>query len=75
MPRVRDSASDPHDFCRRCMPTAAEAEARFGAVGDGPDGRGNCFNYDEEHPPFAEEEYKCEGCGKRLTARDDYRQA
>jgi hypothetical protein len=76
MPRITDSASDPHDFCQRCLPDEAEAEERFGlaACGEGPDGRGNCYDYCESiHPPYEEYpgEFTCDECGKELTARDN----
>ena len=77
MPRIYDSASNPVDFCKRCFPKTEEAAlARFGNVGDGPDGRGNCFGYDDEHPPYAEQNpaYRCHTCRAKLTEKDDYTQ-
>lgn len=71
MPRIYTSASDPVDFCKDCFPDEAEAEARFGDVGDGPDGRGNCFGWECAHPPYAGEDYTCEDCGCELKGRDD----
>jgi len=75
MPRIYDSASDPIDFCKRCFPKSeAAAEKQYGDVsktGDGPDGRGNCFGYNEDHPPYEECDYDCEKCGKRLTENDN----
>jgi hypothetical protein len=71
MPRLYTSASDPVDFCRRHFPTEAEAIRRFGNVGDGPDGRGNCFGYDDEHPDYEGEDYHCHTCKRRLLARDN----
>lgn len=50
MPRIYTSASDPIDFCQACFPTEEEALRMYGNVGDGPDDRGNCFSYNEEHP-------------------------
>lgn len=70
MPRICDSADNPHDFCRTCMPTEDEAEEEFGDVGDGPDGRGNCFAYKPEHPPY-EGDYVCEHCEEELTEVDE----
>jgi hypothetical protein len=67
MPRIYTSCSDPLDFCQRCFPSEARAERAYGDVGDGPDGRGNCFGYDAEHPSYDGEDYTCERCGKRLT--------
>ena len=71
MPRIYTSASDPLDFCVDCFPDLAEADEEYGDVGDGPDGRGNCFGHNEDHPPYEDENYKCERCKKRLTAEDN----
>jgi len=74
MPRIYDSASDPQDYCVRCFPSTEEkAFAIHGHSGDGPDGRGNCFGYDCEHPPYDEDRYHCANvkCQRRLTGRDD----
>lgn len=70
--RIYSSANDPLDFCRKCALTEAEAEECFGNVGDGPDGRGNCFGYDCDHPPYEDDPdvYRCHDCGKVLTDRD-----
>ncbi len=73
MPRIYTSASDPVNFCLECFPSEEEALEIYGNVGDGPDGRGNCFGYDEEHPPYEHEEYTCADCKKELTGYDDYR--
>lgn len=71
MPRIYTSDNSPLDFCKRCFPkTEAIAFAEFGNVGDGPDGRGNCFGYDTEHPPYGDIGYDCHKCGKALTERD-----
>jgi hypothetical protein len=43
----------------------------FNDLGDGPDDRGNCFSYDEEHPPYEETDYTCADCGEILTADDN----
>ncbi len=68
MPRIYDSASNPLDFCRRCFPkTEAAARREYGDVnktGEGPDGRGNCFGYDDFHGEYTDEEATCEKCGK-----------
>lgn len=55
--RIYTSCSDPIDFCKNCFPDADEGEERYGDVGDGPDGRGNCYDYDcydydSDHPPY-----------------------
>lgn len=71
MARVYDSQSNPIDFCWRCMPTETEAQEEYGDLGDGPDGRGNCFGYAAEHPDYDGEDYDCHDCGKRLTAEDN----
>lgn len=47
---------------------------RYGDVGDGPDGRGNCFAYDADHPDYAETDYTCHKCDKILTERDNERE-
>lgn len=69
MPRLYSSASDPIDFCTRCFPSEATAVKRYGNVGDGPDGRGNCFSYDDEHPAYDGEQYRCANpkCRRLLT--------
>ncbi len=73
MPRIYTSANDPLDFCRKCFPTLDSAVFEFGNVGDGPDGRGNCFAYDAEHPDYSEwSEYRCFECYKLLRAKDNY---
>jgi hypothetical protein len=71
MPRVYDSANDPHDFCKKCFPSEASAQAQFGDVGDGPDGRGNCYGYDAEHPDYDGTDYRCEKCDVALTMLDN----
>jgi len=72
MPRIYDSCSDPIDLCIRCFPkTEEEAFAKYGNRGDGPDNRGNCFGYDCDHPPYDQENYRCDRCDKKLTGRDD----
>lgn len=71
MPRIYTSASDPLDFCRRHFPVEATAEHQWGHVGDGPDGRGNCFGYDAEHPDYSGEDYRCRTCGRLLTEADN----
>jgi hypothetical protein len=73
MPRIYSSCSDPIDFCRDCFPDEDEAERLYGleAAGEGPDGRGDCFGYDAEHPDYAGEDYHCETCRERLTEADN----
>ena len=73
MPRIYTSASDPVDFCNDCFPDQYAALEEYGleAEGEGPDGRGDCFAYDAEHPAYADECYSCEVCGAELWGRDD----
>lgn len=72
MPRIYTSESYPVDYCRKCFPrTEATAFAIHGHDGDGPDGRGNCFAYNCEHPDYEGDIlYYCSQCGKNLGARD-----
>ena len=69
--RIYTSESNPIDFCRDCFPSQEEAIELYGNMGDGSDGRGNCFSYDEEHPPYEETDYKCETCKCLLTEADN----
>ena len=76
MPRIYDSFGDPIDYCRSGFPTLQEARALHDNPEDlpeeelGPDGRGNCFAYNAEHPPYQGEGYKCFDCGVTLTDDD-----
>ena len=70
MPRVRNGFSDPIDFCKKHMPSEAAAKRRYGA-GEGPDNRGNCFVYDDDHPPYEDETYRCQTCNKLLGEKDN----
>lgn len=73
MPRIYASNNDPIDFCRKCFPVdEAVAVAAYGNKGDGPDGRGNCFEHDADHPDYNGEDYHCVRCQKRLTTKDNY---
>lgn len=71
MPRVFTSSNDPLDFCRYCFPTERQALSKYGNVGDGPDGRGNCFAYDAEHPDYEGEGYVCYRCRHELDRTDN----
>ncbi len=75
MPRVYTRQSDPIDFCKSCMPDEEEAieefDTKLACHGDGPDGRGNCFGWMAEHPPYEGEDYHCEECRKLLTEEDN----
>lgn len=72
MPRIYTSASDPIDYCLKCFPSERVAIHNFGNVGNGPDGRGNCFCYDADHPDYSCEGYTCEKCKRVLTEVDDF---
>lgn len=74
MPRIYTGANDPLDFCARHFPkTEAVARERYGE-GEGPDGRGNCFEYDAGHPSYDHDNYKCVVCKCLLTnANDEYK--
>jgi hypothetical protein len=71
MPRIYTSASDPIDFCKRCFPDEQTADKRYANVGDGPDMRGNCYGYDEDHPDYSDTKYRCEICKRLLTDNDN----
>lgn len=69
--RVYTSASDPLDFCKKHAPKTEEAAfKKYGNHGDGPDGRGNCFGFDCDHPSYEEMGYRCHTCNKLLTDDD-----
>jgi hypothetical protein len=72
MPRIYDSASNPWDLCQECWDIAGYNDEEvafqdFGNRGDGPDGRGNCFGWDDDHPSYDGDKYYCCICGVRLT--------
>jgi hypothetical protein len=72
MPRIYTSQSDPVDFCSRHFPTEQKAIEKYGRLGDGPDGRGNCFAYDAEHPDYTDDDlYRCRTCRKVLGDGDE----
>lgn len=74
MPRIYTSTSDPLDFCQRCFPKTEElAQKKYGNLGDGPDDRGNCFSYDDDHPAYDDTDYRCTTCNKRLHEKDDFK--
>lgn len=80
--RIRDTESNAIDLCRSCIPTEAEARKEYGQGSDGPDGRGNCYEYDADSPWFfdgindegdehiANDGYDCAVCNDRLTQND-----
>ncbi len=70
MPRIYNGANDPLDFCQRHFPkTESIARERYGD-GEGPDGRGNCFEYDASHPDYGYG-YRCGVCGCDLDETID----
>ena len=72
MSRICDSTSAPRDYCLKCLPDEDDAFEEMGNLGDGPDGRGNCFEYEPEHPPYEDDEhYHCYKCHARLAERDN----
>ena len=72
MPRIYASNNDPIDLCKRCFPIDEEAaKTEFGNKGDGPDGRGNCFEYEAHHPDYGGLGYACYECGRRLADKDN----
>lgn len=71
MPRIRTSQSDPLDFCKQCFPNEADAMELYYNLGDGPDERGNCFGYEDDHPAYECENYTCEKCGRLLKEEDN----
>lgn len=73
MPRIYSSANDPQDFCMRCFPkTEAKGREKYAGTGTGPDGRGDCFDYDADHPPYENEDYCCAKCGRKLSEKDNW---
>lgn len=72
MPRIYDSADSPLDFCMECFPSEREAEKKYGNVGEGPDGRGNCFEYDAAHPEYDGANYQCVDCESDLSRSDNH---
>lgn len=73
MPRIYDGSSNPLDFCRKHFPKDEATARRLYGAGEGPDNRGNCFSYDDDHPDYDGEDYTCDhpGCRKRLTSADN----
>ena len=71
MPRLFTSQNNPLDFCIIHFPSESKAQNEYGNLGDGPDGRGNCFSHNTEHPPYSSDNYRCEVCGKILEDDDN----
>lgn len=74
MPRIYNAANDPLDFCKRCFPgekTAVKRYANGAKIGDGPDGRGNCYDYNSDHPPYEDTDYTCITCKRKLGENDN----
>ena len=70
--RVFTGDNTPLDFCDEHVPSEADALFAHGE-GEGPDGRGNCFSYDTEHPPYDDGmDIRCFICGRVLTADTPY---
>lgn len=68
--RIYTSENEPLDWCRDCAPGETEAREYYANLGDGPDGCGNCFSYDSDHPVYSGDWYFCAGCGRELTDDD-----
>jgi hypothetical protein len=68
--RIYTSDNRPLDFCLACAPTEEDALDDFGDVGEGPDGRGNCYAYDADHPPYETGDYHCHNCEDKLLDCD-----
>ena len=73
MPRIYNSDSDALDFCSGCFPTLENAHKKhqYEVHELANDERGDCFSYDEEHPPYEDTDYTCEECGCDLTEDDN----
>ena len=67
--RITNGRNVPVDFCKDCEPTEESALFIFGD-GEGPDGRGNCFAYDVDHPTYNMDFYRCEVCDCVLDEND-----
>jgi hypothetical protein len=72
MPRIYTGSNDPIDFCRYCFPRSEQFAIEKYGEGEGPDDRGNCFDYEADHPPYDGNDYKCAKCGDELYDERDY---
>lgn len=70
MPRIITSHGDLLDFCRYCYPSPGGAYTTYAFLGDGHNGRGNCYEYDADHPDYVDEVYRCIHCEAFLTEED-----
>lgn len=70
MPRIYTGNNDPIDWCKHCFPKQINAIIKYGP-GEGPDGRGNCYDYEAAHPPYAGNGYRCDNCRKILGDKDE----
>lgn len=69
--RVRTSSNEPLDFCRFCRPSEARAVREYSDPAKaGPDGRGDCFAFDDDHPEYEGADVRCVTCGWELTNED-----
>ena len=69
--RVITSENYFYDFCQDHRPRETLAKNLFDSGDEGPDGRGNCYAYDAEHPPYDRGEYYyCFVCGELLGDGD-----
>lgn len=71
MPRIYNKQSDPIDFCNKHFPNENDAIKKYDVGDDGPDGRGDCFAYEADHPDYDTTDYTCEICNKKLTSKDN----
>lgn len=70
MPRITASNNDSYDFCRQCYRKRKD-KTMYQEMGDGPYGRGNCYEVNSEHPHYESNGYRCDGCYARLTEYDE----
>ena len=73
MPRIYNSVNYALDFCMQCFPkTEVKGREKYAGTGTVPDSRGDCFDYDAEHPPYEHLDYCCTKCGRTLTEKDNW---
>ena len=68
--RIYTTSSSPLDYCRLCAPADTPGTKLAHTDGPGPDGRGDCYGYDAEHPDYDGEFYRCHQCRRPLTQGD-----